>query len=100
MAKNRVLLGLFSRVAEFRIDERMIAMGDAQSLGQSMRAVGEVEPLFGESKEVAPLSALFSVRLASSIVCAAFFRYSISLVMFKATETKKPRSQDGSFSAA
>ena len=69
MAKNCALFGLFSRVREFRIDERMVAMGDAWTLRQPMRAVGEVAPFFGESEEMALVHSIFGAACQFDRLC-------------------------------
>ena len=40
-------------VAEFRVDEGMIAVLGPKPRGHPMRAIGEIEPFFGKPKQVA-----------------------------------------------
>ncbi len=56
---SAALLGLVPLASEFRIDERMIAVLDAKSLGQSMGAVGQIEPFFGERQQMAFVRSIF-----------------------------------------
>ncbi len=62
---------------EFRIDQGMIAMLDAKALGQAMRAVGEIEPFFGEREQMAFIGPVFGAACQVDRLCRV-----LSIVVF------------------
>lgn len=71
------LLGWISLAPEFCIDERMIAVLDAETLGQSMRAVGEIEPFFRERKQMALIRSVLGAACQLDRLCRV-----LSIIVF------------------